>query len=196
MSQSDLKEAERRIYLSYFNDGIADIVAGLPIFLFGLGMVFDATMFFILSWMPIIFFWPLKQAITLPRIGYVEFSPERQRRISRSLVLLIIAGTISLLLGLFVSLGFEGELFNLRDFMMEYSLLIFGAVMASAYGLIALLFDVRRFYAYGAIVFGGWLSSYLFDIEPGVPVAVAGGVVAAVGLGMFINFLIKYPIQE
>lgn len=196
MSQQDLKEAERRLYLSYFDDGVIDFVAGLTVLFFGLGMLFSSATLFIFSWMPIVLFWPIKRALTLPRMGYVRFTPERQKKIATSYVLMLIAGVISVLLGLLAALAFEGQVFDLREFMMEYSLLIFGAVLASAFGLIALLFEIRRFYAYGLIVFGAWLSTYLLDIEAGIPVALSGGLVSAVGIFMLIRFLTQYPVRE
>lgn len=196
MTESDLRDTERKTYLSYFDDGIADIAGGLTILLFGLGMVFDASTLFIFSWMPMILFWPLKQVITFPRIGYVKFVPERQRKISRNMILLIIAGTLSFLLGIVAFLGTEGVVFDLRDFMMEYSLLLLGAVMAMGFALIAILFEVRRFFGYAALIFGGWLSAYLFDIEPGPPVALAGGAIVLIGSTLLINFLIKYPARS
>jgi len=196
MSESDLREAERKTYLSYFEDGIADIAGGLTILLFGLGMVFESSSLFIFSWLPIILFWPLKQAITYPRMGYVKFGPERQRRISRSMILMFLAGTLSLLLGIVAFLGFEGAVFDLRDFMMEYSPLLFGTLMAMAFALIAVLFEVRRFFGYAALTFGAWLSAYLFDIEPGPPVALAGGAIVLTGFALLISFLIKHPIPS
>ena len=193
MMETELKEEERRIYLSYFEDGIADITGGLVVLLFGLGMVFDASMFFIFSWMPMMFFWPLKRAVTFSRIGYVKFSPERQKKISRSTVVLLIAGTLSLLLGVVAFVGFEGDAFDLRSFMLEYSPIVFGALMAGAFALVAFLFEVSRFYVYGAIVFGGWLASYALAINEGIPVAAAGGIVALSGIALLVRFLNKYP---
>jgi len=196
MSESDLKDAERKTFLSYFEDGIADIVAGLPVLSFGLGMVFDVSLFFIFAGLPMFLFWPLKRTITIPRLGYVKFTLERQRRISRSLVLLIVAGSISLLLGIVAFLGVQGQVFNLRDFMMEYGLLVFGAVMATAFALIAIRFEVRRFFGYAALVFGGWLSASLLDIEAGIPVAIAGGAIVLIGLGLFTSFVVKHPLPS
>jgi hypothetical protein len=178
------------------NDGIVEIIAGLPVLSFGLGMIFDASLFFILTGLPVALFLPLKRAITIPRLGYVKFSPERQRKISKSLVLMFVAGSISLLLGIAVFVGFQGEVFNFRDFMMEYGLLVFGVVMASAFALVAIFFESTRFFGYGALVFGAWLVSYLLDIEPGVPVSIAGGVIALIGVGLLVRFLVQYPLPK
>jgi hypothetical protein len=191
ISESDLRNAERKNYLFYFEDGILDIIAGLPVLSFGLGMVFDATLLFIFTWLPIILYWPVKQAITLPRMGYVKFSPERQRRISKNMVLLLFAGSLFLLLGIFVTLGFEGQLFNLRDFMMKYSLLILGAIMASAFLLISILFELKRFSGYGALVFAAWLTPFLFPIREGIPVALIGALISLIGVGFLVRFFIN-----
>jgi hypothetical protein len=191
ISESDLRDAERKNYLYYFEDGILDIIAGLPVLSFGLGMVFDATLLFIFTWLPMILYWPLKQVIALPRMGYVKFNPARRRKISKNMVLLLIAGTASLILGIAVNLGFENPLFNLREFMMKYSLLILGAVMASAFVLISILFELRRFFGYGVLVFMGWLVPFLFPIREGVPVALIGGLISLLGVGIMVRFLIS-----
>ena len=112
------------------------------------------------------------------------------------MVLLFVAGLISLTLGIVAFLGVQGQAFNFRDFMMEYGLLVIGAVMASAYALIAILFESRRFFGYGALIFGAWLLAYLLKIEPGVPVASAGAAIALIGLGFLTRFLAKYPLPS
>ena len=196
MTETELKEAERRTYLSYFEDGIGDIVGGLVVLLFGLGMTFDSSTFFIFSWMPVMFFWPIKRAVTFPRIGYVRFRPERQRKISRNMILLLVAGSLSFLLGLLAFFGVEGNAFDLRALMLEYAPLVFGVVMAAAFVLVAALFEVARFYAYGAIVFLGWLAAYLFEINEGIPVAIAGGLISLAGFLLLVRFLNKYPVAS
>lgn len=191
ISESDLRDAERKNYHFYFEDGILDIIAGLPVLSFGLGMVFDATLLFIFTWLPMILYWPAKQAITLPRMGYVKFSPERQRKISKNMVLLLIAGSVFAVLGFVVTLGFEGQVFNLRDFMMKYSLLVLGAIMASAFVLISILFELRRFSGYGALVFAAWLIPFIFPIREGTPVALIGGLISMIGFGILVRFLVN-----
>lgn len=192
--ETEFKSIERKTYLTFFEDGIADFIAGLPILFFGLGMTFDESMFFILAWMPILFFWPLKRWITYPRIGYVKFSPERQKKISTGFALLLVAGTLSLLLGIAMFMGFEGMIFDLQGFMREYSLLVLGAVLAGAYVLVAILFEAKRFYIYGFFVFSGWLTGYLFVVNPGIPVAASGAIISIIGIGLLLRFRAKYPL--
>ncbi len=194
MSQTDLKDAERSTYLSYFEDGIADILGGLLVLNFGLGMLFNSSLFFMFTWMPLILFWPLKRAITFPRMGYVKFTQKRQRKISKNIILLIAAGTISFILGIATYLGVQGVVFDLRNFMMAYGTLVLGAIMATAFALVAILFEIKRFYGYAALVFGGWLLAFLFNFQEGAPVAAAGGIIMLTGLGYLIRFLTRYPL--
>ena len=107
------------------------------------------------------------------------------------MVLLLFAGSLFLLLGIFVTLGFEGQLFNLRDFMMKYSLLILGAIMASAFLLISILFELKRFSGYGALVFAAWLTPFLFPIREGIPVALIGALISLIGVGFLVRFFIN-----
>jgi hypothetical protein len=194
LSETELKDAERKNYLSYFEDGIVDIISGLPVLTFGLAMIFGANLLFIFTWMPILLYWPVKQMITLPRMGYVKFNPERRRKISKNFILMVIAGTLFLLLGFVVTLGFEGQILNLETFMKTYSLLILGAVMASAFALISILFELRRFMVYALLVFSAWLAPFLFQINEGIPVAFAGGLISLIGVMILVRFLNRYPL--
>jgi hypothetical protein len=196
VSQNELRDVERRTYLSYFDDGLLTIVAGLPVLMFGLGMVFDSSLFFIFTWLPIILYLPIKRAITLPRLGLVRFSPQRRQKISRSLVMLLIAGILSFMIGILAFAGFEGQVIDIRSFMMEYGLLAFGGIMASAFVLIAIFFEVRRFFAYGLVVFGGWLVPHVAPIEEGITVTIAGALVTMIGLAILARFLATTPVQS
>ena len=193
LTESELKEAERKNYLSYFEDGIADTAAGLPVLSFGLAMVFDATLLFTFTWMPALLYLPLKQLITLPRMGYVKFNPERRRKISKSMVLMLSAGIAFLVLGVLAAGAFNGQIFNLEAFMRKYSPLVLGVVMASAFALIGALFELRRFLIYAALVLAAWAIPFLVPIREGLPVATAGALISLFGIGLLTRFLKRYP---
>ena len=90
----------RRAYLEYHKDGILDILIGLCVIGFGLNMLTDSSALLILSWMPIIFYVPLKNRITVPRFGYVRFDSDRSRSVRASMG--ILSGV--LMLGLFIGI--------------------------------------------------------------------------------------------
>ena|GEM_PF-4152315 len=77
----DLKELERKAYLSYHGDGLLDIFLGLIIVFFSVGIATDIL--FIGSIFPplgVPVFALIKRSLTVPRIGFVHFSGERKAR--------------------------------------------------------------------------------------------------------------------
>jgi hypothetical protein len=195
-TQSDLHEAERGLYLSYFDDGVADVLAGLPVILFGLGMIFDTPIFFILTFLPITIYLPLKQAIMRPRTGYVKFTLERRQKISSGMILMMMAGTLTFLLGIGAFLGFEGLVLGIKTLMLEYSLLVIGAVMAAPYVMISILFGLKRFAGYAALILMGWVAAYYLVPFEGLPIAAVGGMISLIGLIILVRFLSRVPRLE
>ena len=89
----NLKNLERKAYLSYHEDGILDLFIGFNILLFGLwilaDMVYLAGAFVAIS-TPI--YTQMKKQITIPRLGYVKFTSSRTAKSQKTISLLIIAG--------------------------------------------------------------------------------------------------------
>jgi hypothetical protein len=189
----DLKAIEQKTYLSYHQDGLADIAAGFLVGVFGLGMALNSGTLFTITWLPIALIFPLKRIITYPRIGYIKFAPVRRRKLSKGIMALNIAGVIFAGLGLIAFLGVSGELADLKPLFDRYSTLLVGAIMACAIILAALVFQIKRFYAYAIIEFGAWLLSHMLQIDPGFPVAIAGGIVFLIGVAFLIRFLTENP---
>ena len=193
LNQFDLNKAERKLYLSYFDDGVADLLAGLPVILFGLGMTLEMKVFFVFTFLPMILYLPLKQAITLPRMGYVKFAPERRRRISKNLIALLLVGLLALLLIFVLFQGVLGRGLDLKSMTNEYNLLVVGALMAAPYALFSILFGLMRFFGYAALILGGWfIAIYTIPYE-GIPVAVAGTLISLVGMLLLARFLARTP---
>ena len=103
MNEMDTERIRRKVYMTYFQDGLWDMVLGL--FLLGWGL----TVSFDLPWLPgatfIAFFWlalGLKQKITYPRIGYVKAAEQRNRTI-----IIIIVGVVAFLFGVGVFLKYR-----------------------------------------------------------------------------------------
>lgn len=190
----DLEQLERKTYLAYHQDGLADVVAGLILLIFGLGMVFAEATLFIFAWTPFLLLWPFKRILTVPRIGYVKYVPERRRKIQLGLVVMMVAGVLSLLLGAVASLAYSGQITGLQAWFRANSLVVFGAILASAFILIAALFGIKRFFVYAPLVFAPWVLGRIFDVEPGILLAVVSGLILLVGLSLLIRFLVQFPV--
>ena len=97
---NDFKELANRAYMAYHQDGIIDILLGAGIVGFGMQMLFDSSAFMILTWMPFLFYMPLKNHITAPRFGYVRFTGEQEERTRNTRLILIGLLTFTMFLGL------------------------------------------------------------------------------------------------
>lgn len=186
-TEIDPKVIRRKVYMSYFEDGLWDVVLGL--FLLGWGF----TVWFDLPWLPgvtfIVFFWlalGLKQKVTYPRIGYARPSEQRKRQVR-----IVIAGAV-ILLGIIVILplirGGASQL--LRD----YFELLFSSMLAVAFGLIGYWFKIVRWYAFAALVFVFAVPNQWLGLSFHLSFIIPGGITLLVGLIIFIRFLRKYPI--
>ena len=69
---------KQTLLMIYHNDGIMDIVAGLSLWLLALVMLFDSALFIWMVGLPIVFYIPIKQQISIPRMGLIQFESEPQ----------------------------------------------------------------------------------------------------------------------
>ena len=83
VSDINLKEIQRRVYMTFFQDGLWDIFLGLFILGWGLSILTEAAYLPGISFLGIYFvIWGIKKWLTYPRIGYVRFSATSRRRIT------------------------------------------------------------------------------------------------------------------
>jgi hypothetical protein len=198
MSQNvNLKKIERKAYLSYFEDGLWDVLVGSFILCFGIDMATGSPSSSFVFPSFLVLGWGVKRWVTYPRIGYVKFAPARLLKIRKSmgrLTLLLLLTALSGLVPLFALSGRPGLPADVVNWVKEHALLLFGGVWAIVVAALALLFEVKRFYAYAALVMGSFVGGHLFDVEPYWYFLVPGGLVVLSGLVMLIRFLSMYPI--
>lgn len=185
--ETDQKKIQRKIYMTFFQDGLWDVVLGLFLLAWGFAILFD------LGWLPavafIVFFYlalSLKQKITYPRTGYARPAEQRKQR-SRA----VIAGGATLLLGIMVFLLVVTG--GMPQFLKDYFELLFGTMLAIVIGLVGYWWGIVRWYYYAGLVFvfatfNQWLG-LSFELSFFIP----GGVILFYGLIIFVRFLRKYP---
>jgi len=183
----DTKKIQRKVYLTYFQDGLWDVVLGL--FLLGWGF----TVWFDLPWIPgatfVAFFWlalGLKQKSTYPRIGYAN-PIEHRKKLSR----VVIAGAVILLLGVMVFLLVATG--GMPQFLRDYFELLFGTILAIVIGLIGCWWGILRWYGYAGLVFALAAFNQWLGLSFELSFIIPGGVVLLYGLIIFVRFLRKYP---
>ena len=94
----DLKQIQRRVYMSYFQDGLWDILLGVFLVCWGLMVTFDfvAVMggFWLVFYMLIL---GLKRWLVYPRAGYIKIAEARRNQIK-----MVILGAVVFLAGVAV----------------------------------------------------------------------------------------------
>ena len=200
----DLKNLERKAWTAYFDDGILDITAGLFILAFGIGMTTKYSSLTVVSWMVIFFFAAAKKSITLPRVGLVKFSPERERRIKKETLFYVVFFTITALLGLVFFIALTSDISSsIKTIIGELALVTYVLIIAAGLCFVAYWKQIPRFYVYGGLTLVVVLVGLFIEL-PDVhqltitryQFLITGTVIFLVGLVVLARFLRKYRHQE
>lgn len=208
----NLKEIEKKVYTSVYEDGIWDIFFGfmilgmglsdwLEVIITGAGLPRIISSLFFPAFSVLIFSLG-KKYITVPRMGYFEPS-KKQRSNKRKLFGLL---TITFLIGLgamllFSGINLSGETPEWKSWLGGYIVPIaITSMVVGTLSLMAYMMHFNRLYLI-AILFGA--AMFLTEITRsglGVPLnsnisfGIAGTIVLLNGLRLFYNFLKKYPL--
>lgn len=197
MSQSDeLKKLSRKAYLSYHQDGLIDLLIGLGILGFGLMMLTGNFVFNMLAWMPILFYVPMKNRITVPRFGYVQFSTERERKAKLLLALLVGLLLFSFFIGLYVFAVYDAMPPLVEVLMGGDGMLLIGGLFALMMLSAALITRLDRLFVYAALTMLIVPGGAVLGIAPEIRVIFLGAVILLVGIILLIRFLRAYPLPE
>jgi hypothetical protein len=188
---------ERKIFSSYFDDGLWDIYGGLIFLGFGLSMLTGLGFLIAVFAGVAISLLLLRRQILLPRLGYVKFSAERQAKTKKQKLAAMIIGTITMILGIvFMVLFTTGAAPDwLADWMEDNFLVAFGGFLALAVAVGAYLVGVWRYFIYAGIVFIAFIIASILrpqDLE-GVVITAASGLVLLSGIVILVRFLRRYP---
>ena len=192
----DMKEIERKAYMSYSEDGLVDIAIGTVILLWGVFLVVEPSGLISLLGPLALAIWYLgKRFITIPRIGMIQPSQKMDRKMRNLAIFLLILGGIALggiLTGRIVGYAFSSG----------YALGILGLVLAGGISVLAYLLNTTRLYAYAVLLFiafagGETISASITTFDAfAFSVILAGALILLSGLAVLVRFLRKYPLPE
>ena len=189
VSDVNLKEIQRKVYVSFFQDGLWDIFLGLFIVGWGLAILTEAAYLAGISFLGLYFvIWGVKKWVTYPRIGYARFSATSRRRITARFLIL---GTVVLLLGLLAAVVWG--IGTRPQWLADYFPLIFNGMLAAVICFVAHWARVNRFYLHAALIFLGAVFHLWLGIGWEFGFIGAGGIIVLIGLGLLTSFLRKYP---
>jgi uncharacterized membrane protein len=205
MSQGmSLNEAERKVFRSGFQDGLVEIMLGCVVLMFAVGPYlspylgdFWSSAIFLPFWAAAFgLLWLVKRQVVTPRIGVVEFGAWRKTRLLRFNVLMFVACTVVLILGILSALSF-GAVPGWTH-VAQFSLMILIAFCVTAYFL-----DFSGLYLYGVLIalaplVGEGLYVYFGVPHHGYPVTfgLTTAILVLAGLGKLIRLLRTYPLPD
>lgn len=185
----NLQQLEKKTYLRYHRDGIIDILMGL--FSLGIGWLFASheSTPAVITWMVILLYKPMKEKVTAPRMGRVQFHPSRQHRIKLGTGTIALGLTVLLIAGTGLFLAFE----QLPVFLLEhapYLIVLTAAVLLAVNGV---LHGIRRWIVYSVLVIVTGALSLLFPCPVFWVFLIFGGTSAIAGLIYMATFIRTHP---
>ncbi len=190
-----LQAIERKAFISYHRDGILDICVGsaisnLVIFIWLLPEFWFFVVGGLVVWTSV--YAGLKKKVTVPRMGYVEFSATRKRRIQNVFLAGVILLVFGNLLGIFAMIY---PPLGILIFESQYTILLIGIFGAFIFSFIGYISDMMRFYSYGIVFLATSVMTFFFPIIIILPLIVVGVTILFYGLVLLYRFLEKYPKQ-
>ncbi|MFZ5516936.1 MAG: hypothetical protein ACOY90_09885 [Candidatus Zhuqueibacterota bacterium] len=202
----NLKEMERRAFVSYHRDGLIDLFLGFLLMVSVLSATLSANG--VADSVRIAIYVPLmvvigpvlymvgKRYITIPRLGYVKFGPERRSQRKLMTIILVHVVLLTLVIWTYTSrktLGYFGSIMGTYGMSLIIVLIIMAFFSFAVY-----LTDYKRLYILGLIVAGieplhiiaerNFDPKYVGLISSGIP----GLILLVMGGVTLIQFLHKY----
>jgi len=187
-STVNLKDLEKKVFTSFHEDGVIDIFAGLLLLVDGF-LLLSGNPALVGPAVAILFLIPLvKKIVTVPRIGLVNFSSQRNVRQMRLYLVTLVIGLLVLVVFI---LNSSSE--NLTAFAREYYALLLGLIFVLMAGMAALLTGVRRFIWYSGGILVLFIIGEILGWEFPVTQALTGALLFLSGVITLIRFIKKYP---
>jgi hypothetical protein len=197
-----LKEAERKAFTSAFGDGLLDIFIGGYMLLFilalflseSLGDFWSSAVLVPIWGILYLVLWLIRRSVIRPRIGVVKFGAVRIARLKKFNLIMLVALTVALLLGVLSAVDFErvpGWVHSAR----------FGLVFLIGFSLAGYFLNINRLYLYGVLIalappVGEWLYATRGASHHGIPITFGftGSVMILTGIVFFIRLLRDHPL--
>ena len=197
MKQNDqFNELAKKAYLNYHEDGIIDLIMGTACLGASLFFATSSVVFNMFTWMPVLFFMPLKNKITFPRIGYVNFGTRRGRpaRMTIFMITTLLLGMLVLGTVFFFNTGRLDP--SVRQWLGENLILVLGLIFAGILLAAGFTSSIRRLFIYAGLCAFFFIASHLLKLPEFAAFMALGAVILTSGIVQVIRFVRKYPIPE
>lgn len=190
----DMAALERRIYSTYWDDGLLDLFAAIGVLIVGVSWTFGFPVGAVIAPALLIPLWrPVRQRLIEPRLGCVEFTDQRESRTRAMLRTGLYAGIGVLALGVIAYLG-RDRIATLAAGDLAAALpAVLVAVMAV---LTSVMVASPRFVIYAGVLVLAGIAGALKGLEPGQTLLEAGAFILVVAVILLARFLRGNPAEE
>jgi hypothetical protein len=193
---TDLKSIERQAFLSYHQDGLIDIVAGGVLLTLSLmiWLLPDFWYFLIGGFVAFISVYAAaKKSITVPRMGYVEFSKLRRQRTQYIFLAFVAITVVGNILGIMAMLN---PPLGILIFESVYTILIIGLIGGAIFALIGFFSEIWRFHVYGIIFLSSAIFTFLRPFLVFLPLIIVSVCMLVFGAVLLYRFVQRFPKES
>jgi MFS family permease len=192
-------EDEREIYLYDPQDGLGDILTGLIILSFGLGLLTE--MFWLSAiWVPILIpVWgKLKKRLHAGRFQDEGLTQATGRPANTRLLMMLALGSVTFLVGLvfFTLMLGASDLVWLKSWLYTYFELVLGVMATILLAAVGAINRASRFYLYALLALVLLSAGYLLDIHLGISMTTLGALITLSGLVVLSRYLGEHPVTN
>ena len=188
------KNLRTKLLMIYHEDGILDLIVGTSILMLAGVMGFNFPALIGVIGIPLTLYIPIKDSVSIPRIGYIRFEAEKDNR-KRLLAFLLVglaAFAVIMLLGpIQVWMDLEFNVLLWRNDVVIFAVLLGGILFA-----ISQVLKNPRFLIYALLSLTLVLVAYFLGLRIWIATIVVGLIMETLGTIKLIKFLQKYPIKE
>jgi len=191
--RKSIKEYEENAFRSFWNDGLLDLMLGLVILVVGISWWQDvAAMGAVFPAVCASLWYPLRKRLVEPRMGFVEFSGERDLKVRSFRFGLVAFFTGTMMLGAVIYVLYNGDVISHpAEWIAGFPLVLVGIPVL----FFAVFTRCQRFGIYAVflllagveVVFQGW--------DPHVGLIASGVFITLAGLYILLKFMSRHPAE-
>ena len=184
----------QKLFMVYHEDGILDLVVGMTLLLLSAVFALPDNAFIGLIGIPIVFYFPIKERVSIPRIGFLRITSEARSK--RTMMLFLFAGLL-MFLGLLVLSFFSSSISgDFIEFIRANMVFVFAGILGASLWGIAIVMNNSRFAFYAILGIVFVCVAYLVAIKIWIALALLGIIVEVVAAYFLIRFIRQYPISR
>lgn len=189
-----VKNMKQKLLMIYHEDGILDLVAGITILLLSSVFAFSEGVFIGIIGLPLIFYIPIKEQVSVPRIGFIRFESEAVSK--NKMIYFLLVGCMAFL-GLFLLMVFRGSISgDLTQMINRNEVFIFAGILGATLWGVAIFMKNSRFVYYAILGAIFVCAAQLLGIRIWIALALLGIIVETVAVYFLVRFLKQYPVSQ